>query len=369
MRRLGASIQLIYWDVESVPEAVIPLPVASVVDVMCPIVRQSTIRSAAKMLFRADMKPWPVASRTIAAGEWMALLQQVKAFDPHVVLCESIWTTDVGQALAEEVECPWFVRSHNVEHIYMREQLRLAQGPRQSIALYLACMGLERFEERALGRASGFFDISMEDLSFWQGRGMTGGVWVPPLCDPELFIDCPRSKTAKRSPQVLYFGNLRTPNNVVGVQWLVNHVMPRVWADSPGVRLVIAGSDPDTRVERACAGRDRVELVINPSSLRPLIEDSTVLVNPAPWSSGVNLKSIDMLSTGLPVVSTFMGVRGLPDSATRLFRVADTPETFSGEILASMTQSWNAGDRGEIIRHGFGDDQIKKMLNIMQGHA
>jgi hypothetical protein len=58
-----------------------------------------------------------------------------------------------------------------------------------------------------------------------------------------------------------------------------------------------------------------------------------VLANPALVGSGVNVKSLDMLLSGRPVVSTPQGAAGLPQNVRDLFALAADPHDFARALL------------------------------------
>jgi glycosyltransferase involved in cell wall biosynthesis len=75
-----------------------------------------------------------------------------------------------------------------------------------------------------------------------------------------------------------------------------------------------------------------------------LLRQAHVAVNPAVSGSGVNIKLVDYLAAGVPVVSTRRGMTGLGLSAGRDLMVADEPKAFGAAVL-SLIADLSAAER------------------------
>lgn len=267
-----------------------------------------------------------------AAARWAAaprteLLQMASRFQPQAVLVDGLYGGALGQWLAFRLGCRLLYRAHNIEYRYMAAQRRLASGIKPHLGLTLNLIGLQRFERRLRSLSDRVFDISEQDLREWAAAGLDNGSWLPTPVPQDV------AKALDHAPgarwDVLYFGNLHTPNNVDAVRWLVMEVLPRLPAT---VRVGIAGSSP-SRAVMDCVSRDpRVELVANPPLMEDVVVQARVLVNPVRASSGVNLKSVEMLFSRAALVSTVAGVRGLSPAAAACFSVADDAAGFASAI-------------------------------------
>jgi len=81
-----------------------------------------------------------------------------------------------------------------------------------------------------------------------------------------------------------------------------------------------------------------VTLLANPPDSGAVLGNGRVLINPILSGSGVNIKSIEMLLVGAPVVTTSIGVRGLPEKVRAQYKVADTPADFAAHIIAALSE-------------------------------
>lgn len=86
------------------------------------------------------------------------------------------------------------------------------------------------------------------------------------------------------------------------------------------------------------------------------------MLNPILHGSGVNIKTIDMLATGRPVVTTSLGARGLPADVIAELDTADTPEEFRSSILTALTRDASV-DRSVLMDRVFGVGAVALALD------
>ncbi|MFM2055495.1 MAG: hypothetical protein RL456_3532 [Pseudomonadota bacterium] len=306
---------------------------------VCEAVRWYPIRrSPAEIVRRAlhlGRLPSHVASRRVTApmGE---LAAWVRAFGPQAVLLDGLYGVAVARPLAAAAGVPLLYRSHNIEHQYQAGQCARERRPVRRLGLQANLIGLERVESELMRQADWVLDISCDDLAHWRARGVSRISWLPTSVDAG-FLGALRRGPPAGDPgcDLLYFGNLHTPNNLEALRWLVDEVLARV--DDPGLRVRVAGSAP-TAEARACVARDpRIELRPDPADMAAEIAAARMLVNPMRSGSGVNLKSVEMLFTDAELLSSPVGVGGLSPEARACFRVEDGAQGWIEALRARGT--------------------------------
>ena len=117
-------------------------------------------------------------------------------------------------------------------------------------------------------------------------------------------------------------------------------------------------------------GAAGVDLIANPHDVWPIYAQGRVLVNPARSGSGVNIKSVEMLQLEVPIVSTPVGVGGLPDDVKSQFFVADSPEDFAASILRALDLGVSAVDiearKRACMR--FSPEVIKEVIAVIRSN-
>lgn len=282
-------------------------------------------------LLHAGRLPSHAASRWVTLDK-PAALAWARSFRPTLLLADGLYGVAVVRWLAAELGVPWIYRSHNIEHRYMGMQMAQATRLTRRLGLMANRWALEQFERAAVTQARLVLDISASDMRYWQAQGIQHICWVPPIVDQAFTAALSSAASSAQPYDALYFGNLNTPNNVEGVRWLVKHVLPRI-ADI-GLKVAIAGSKPTQEVVDLVASDERLSLIANPADIAEVVAMAKVLLNPVRGGSGVNLKSVEMLFSDAQLLSTTVGVQGLPGNVAGCFQVADEPEAFAALLDA-----------------------------------
>jgi polysaccharide biosynthesis protein PslH len=120
--------------------------------------------------------------------------------------------------------------------------------------------------------------------------------------------------------------------NVQGLVWFGQEVLPLLASAAPPLRIAVAGgicgAIPDF------AGITKLGVI---SDLRAVYARSMLAINPVKNGTGVNIKSIEAMAFGVPLLSTKSGIRGLEEGLPSAFVVADDPEVFAWTALALLS--------------------------------
>lgn len=118
-------------------------------------------------------------------------------------------------------------------------------------------------------------------------------------------------------PEILYVGSFRHLPNVLGFERLCGEIMPEVWATMPGATLRVVAGPNHARFRQMLRQRpappvdERVEVLGFVEDLRLLYARAAVVVVPLVVSSGTNIKVLEAMACGKPIVSTPIGCAGL----------------------------------------------------------
>jgi GT2 family glycosyltransferase len=131
---------------------------------------------------------------------------------------------------------------------------------------------------------------------------------------------------------ILFVAGFAHPPNVDAARWLVEAIMPQVWAIHPQARLALVGANPTADV-LALAG-DRVEVTgfVSDEALARRYRHARVAVVPLRYGAGVKSKVVEALQQGLPLVTTTVGAQGLP-GVEAACSVADDVDGIAGGIV------------------------------------
>jgi glycosyltransferase involved in cell wall biosynthesis len=298
--------------------------------------------------------------------EYAQLLDRVAAFTPDWILLDHWLAYLPARAVATELRKVLVYRSQNVEHRYYREQSRLARG---ILKLKLAAnLGRLFAAEREIRNTVDLVaDISSDDRMEWEALGETQqGIVVPPIW---LDSPPPSSPSVEQDIDLLFVGNLRTPNNVEGLRWFTKQVLPilRHELETP-VRVTFAGSEPDPR-DLESWRQDGVDCEANPPDVSGFYQRTRVVINPLQRGSGVNLKMIEAFAAGKPVVATEVAARGLPDAVRSHVSITATPQAFAArvhDILLAEERCVDRAERAALVARYFGTDNLAPLTQAVE---
>jgi glycosyltransferase involved in cell wall biosynthesis len=124
--------------------------------------------------------------------------------------------------------------------------------------------------------------------------------------------------------------------------------MPRVWADEPSARLVLCGRSPCSQV-RALAGPG-IEVTGTVPSVAPYLASAAVYANALFHGAGSSLKVPEALASGIPLVSTGLGVRGFPLVPQVHYTRAEDARSFASAIVQLLRARAELDDRARAAR-------------------
>jgi glycosyltransferase involved in cell wall biosynthesis len=128
-----------------------------------------------------------------------------------------------------------------------------------------------------------------------------------------------------------FVGGFNHAPNIDAVGFLVDRIMPRIWASRADIVLEVVGADMPPEV-RALAGPG-VRILGHQRDLGPFYGRWRVFVAPIRYGAGVRGKITHALSFGLPTVTTWLGAEGIGLRHGEDVLIADTPESFAAAVL------------------------------------
>jgi polysaccharide biosynthesis protein PslH len=204
---------------------------------------------------------------------------------------------------------------------------------------------LQAFERRLLRSAAETWMPSRADLDGARELAPAATLrYVPNVVDVAA-IDARR--TPADPPEALLVGNFAYAPNREGLDFLLDEVMPRVWAAAPQVRLTVAGSGWE-----APAGIDsRVSAPGFVDSVDPLYARAACALVPLLSGGGSPVKFIEALAHGLPVVATPRGAAGVDAESGRHYLEGAGAEGFARALLDALDPSQGAavGSAGRAL--------------------
>jgi glycosyltransferase involved in cell wall biosynthesis len=250
----------------------------------------------------------------------------------------------VRQARAVAPHLPIVYEAHNVEADLKGSMFRDDEGGRKAIEL------VTQLEAEACAHASLVVCCTEDDRRRLVERyGIASEIVhvIPNGAAVASAVFTPWSQRDLAAPRCVFAGSGHAPNVDAAA------VITEAAASLPGVGFDLVG---DVAGELGHVARPANVVVhgrVSDAEKQRLFAQATLALNPMKVGSGSNLKLVDYLAAGLPVLSSTVGARGFsPDLVECLELVAPEPAALADAIGTSLQRDWSAtsAKAREIVR-------------------
>jgi sugar transferase (PEP-CTERM/EpsH1 system associated) len=243
---------------------------------------------------------------------------------------------------------------HNCEYLLQKRNALtdLRQPTRWLAAAYsvVQWQKLLRYETQICQRADVVLAVSVADKAAL--AALTPGVALTVISngiDLEDYQPVATDATPVRPPFALVFtGKMDYRPNIDAALWFGQHVLPLVRGQEPHVVFQIVGMNPHPRLD-VLRGSPAIEITGAVPDAKPFIEGATVYVVPMRVGGGTRLKVLEAFACGRAVVSTGLGVEGIPVQNGRELLVADTPATFAQAVVHLLSDAQGGGQQARQL--------------------
>ena len=161
-------------------------------------------------------------------------------------------------------------------------------------------------------------------------------VLAPLSLDPTLYSPAPLDGP----PTAGLIGTAGWPPTAEAIRTLLEQVWPRVERQAPHARLVVAGR-----------GTAELGLAGEVESARDFFQGLSLLLYPVGRGSGMKVKVLEAMASGVPVVTTPLGAEGIEPSDGVVVR--DRPEALAAAAVELLTDAAARRERGAAARTDF----------------
>ncbi|WP_313172400.1 glycosyltransferase family 4 protein [Stenotrophomonas sp.] len=165
----------------------------------------------------------------------------------------------------------------------------------------------QRWERQVVGAARKVVALTEGDAKALAAYSRQAIAVVVNGTDTEAFSDVSADPAAGR---ILFVGNFEYAPNIDAVEWLLDEIMPAVWAAAPATRLCLCGYALPTQWARRWPD-PRIEWRGFVPSLQPVQAKSSLFLAALRDGGGSKLKVLEAMAAGLPLVATPQAVSGL----------------------------------------------------------
>jgi polysaccharide biosynthesis protein PslH len=283
-------------------------------------------------IFRRPKKPWTMQNilrtgfsnfpflviRNWAQGEKKAIEQELKDDSYDLIHAETFYV----MPHIPKTNLPIVLVDQTIEYLVYQHFVQGFKLLPLKPLLYLDVAKLKYWEAKYWKLAQKVIAMSEDDKKIMLSQVPSLDVdIVPNGVDGKFFIS--KQFDREKDPTILYLGNFTWLQNREAVEILHKKVWPIIKEKIPNAHLWIIGKDAHNFFSHLKSDEIRVEEV---KDVREAYQKSWVLVAPIYGAGGTRYKNFEAFASGLPVVTTSIGIGGTHASDEVDVIVRDNPD-------------------------------------------
>jgi len=302
-------------------------------------------------LFRSLFSPYPFTvlndySRDVEAA--LRHLTSEKHFD--LLVCDFLQPSLNFRRLNG---APTLLFEHNIESVIPRRHFETSPNPIAKIFWWLQWRRMEHYEKEACRTFTGTVTVSETDRKCLKEFGIENVFAIPTGVDTDYFA--PREDQVKKN-SLVFTGSMDWLPNEDAIQFFIRDILPRVKQQMPDVTLTVVGRNPSRRLLKEIKSHPEVTITGRVDDVRAYISSHTLYIIPLRIGGGTRIKAYEAMAMGKAVISTQVGVEGLPVRHGEQLIIADEPEQFASCIVrlfgdAAARAKLESGARSLVQRH------------------
>jgi sugar transferase (PEP-CTERM/EpsH1 system associated) len=231
---------------------------------------------------------------------------------------------------------------------YLQQTLDTARNPLKKAFIYSELQKMRRYEQKALA------DFDQLIISSAYDRDRLGELIGSPHTievvsngvDTDFFT---ARSDAREAASLVFCAKLDYFPNAQAILHFCENILPLVWQKCPQARLTIVGNNPPKAV-RALAADERITVMGYVPDIRPYLGAASVALAPLLVAAGTQLKVLEALSMGTPMVTTPRCARALGAEDGVHLLVAGEPQAFAEAVVRLLNDPEYAGQLGRAGR-------------------
>jgi polysaccharide biosynthesis protein PslH len=273
----------------------------------------------------------PIPIRTDLSNRALEVVEKQLAARPAVVVFDFLH----GAVLApRQLDVPSVLFTHNVEAEIFKRHLSVARNPLMRTLWRSQFRKIEKFERHALSAFDRVVAVSERDKQqFEQNYGAKDVEVIPTGVDLDYF----KPEVSGLSKTVVFTGSMDWLANIDGLGYFMDEVWPLIVREEPNANMVVVGRSPPADLVRRAEQRGyNWNFTYFVRDIRPHVAGASAFIIPLRVGGGTRLKVFEAMAMGCPVVSTTIGVEGLPVVAGEHYLLGDDAASLAKQTVALL---------------------------------
>lgn len=240
---------------------------------------------------------------------------QITALSPGIVFCQLVRTAEYAKGLPFPKVID-FQDSFSMNMERLSGKVSWYRRPfvkREARTLF-------RYEQMILSAFQFHTIIAEPDKMFFPSPDNEKIAIVPNGVDFDFLNDY--DHVDQKKYDLLFLGNMSYAPNIDSAEFLVYHIMPKIWATRPETTLLIAGAYPVERIKKMQQKRVTVSGWI--PDIRAAYHSCRVFIAPMRIGSGLQNKLLEAMASKLPAITTTLSNSSLNAEPNKEILIGDT---------------------------------------------
>lgn len=242
---------------------------------------------------------------------------------------------------------------------FLRVRRQWELGNYQDVKLKKKWNGYEKLEKTCCAHADLTITVTEEEKKIINSWGYKCEVV------PNIHIsDTKEIPNFYQRNDLLFIGGYNHPPNVDACLWLIEEIMPLVWAKYPNLLVTLLGSNPEEKISNLISSRVKVPGYI--SDVSNYFNSAKVFVAPLRYGAGMKGKIGQSLAYGLPTVTTSIGAEGMGlDHLETAIIANDTNSFVEGIFLLLEDEELWSKLSGSSVQHiqKYSPKSVESLIN------
>ncbi|MBI3485809.1 glycosyltransferase family 4 protein [Candidatus Daviesbacteria bacterium] len=323
-------------------------------------------------IFDRPIKPWTLTNilrtgfsfypflvvRNWASGEKQAIQKKLKAEKFDLIHAETFYV----MPHIPQTEIPILLVEQTIEYLVYRHFANQNRFIFLKPFFYIDVAKLKFWELKYWQKAKKVVAMSENDKQIMLSEVKNLDVDIVPNGVDSSFFS---KKIADKSkdPIILYLGNFTWLQNREAVDVLLRKIWPKIKQQIPNAKLWIVGKAAEKFFSKLNSDDIKVEEV---SDVRVAYQKASILVAPIYGGGGTRYKNFEAFASGLPVVTTSIGIGGTEAIDGKEVIIRDDPNeivAWTIELLTSKALYKKiAGNAKKMVNQKYDWDPIAKNL-------
>jgi glycosyltransferase involved in cell wall biosynthesis len=239
-----------------------------------------------------------------------------------LIQAESIFTLTNIRELRAKTKVPIYLRAHNVEYLIWKRMAEQCRNPLKRAYLNLLSKRLKTEEIAICNACNGMSVMSEIDAALFREAGVRVPITVVGI---STNLTPTQQSNSIEKKQLFHLGAMDWLPNREGVDWFIRQVWPDIHAALPEWKLVLAGK----AIPSSYSNLQHDNIFVKPApDAADFMQEEGIMIVPLLSGSGIRVKIIEGMALGKVIITTSIGLEGIPAQSGVNILIANEPADF-----------------------------------------